>query len=44
MSPTLRRSRTLAALSELGVEISFAWRDFSYFRARPYDWSRDGVT
>ena len=43
MSPTLRRSRTLGALRELGVAISFTWRDWSCFRARPYDHARDGL-
>ena len=41
MSPTLRRSRILAALSELGVEISLAWPRFR--SAFPYDWSREGL-
>lgn len=43
MSPTLSRARCLGALRELAVEITFAWRDFSCFRARPYDHARDGI-
>lgn len=40
MSPTLRRSRTLAALSELAVAIDFAWPRWR--SAFPFDWQRDG--
>lgn len=42
MSPTLRRARALAALRELDVAIDFGFRDFACFRARPFDWMRDG--
>lgn len=41
MSPVLRRSRTLGALRELAVEISFTWPRFR--SAFPYDWSREGL-
>lgn len=40
MSPTLRRSRTLAALRELGVAIDFAWPRFR--SAFVTDWQREG--
>lgn len=43
MSPILSRARCLAALRELAVDIAFVWRDFSCFRARPYDHQRDGI-
>ena len=43
MSPVLRRARTLGALRELAVEISFSFRDWSCFRTRPYDHARDGL-
>ena len=32
MSPVLRRARTLGALRELAVEISFAWPRFTFGR------------
>ena len=38
----LTRARTLAALRELDVAVCFDWRDFCCFRARPWDWQRDG--
>jgi len=42
MTPTLRRARVLAALRELDVAVCFDWRGFETFRARPFDWQRDG--
>ena len=40
MTPVLRRARTLGALRELAVEISFTWPRFR--SAFVTDWEREG--